>query len=91
MMSKTSKNLNTINNNQVKIQNWRNDIITKYAKKGNDVVEVVEYVDEEIIPQYKRFFPDNFADVSVPKIEKSTLKSMEVKLSIRFPPLSRSH
>jgi len=81
-----------INDNNVKLQNWRNDIITKYSNKGNDVMEVINFIDEELLLDYKQYSPEyrrSVLDSKIPKVDSDLLKSLETKMSVRFPPLTK--
>jgi len=80
-----------INSNSVKLQNWRNDAITRYSRKGNDAVEVAKYIDDTLLPRVSRYTPEyspKVKDQQLDKVDKSLLKSLEANLSVRFPPIT---
>ena len=80
-----------VNDNTVKFQNWRNDIITEYGMKGYDVVTLTKFIDNNLLPKYYKYvnqsYDDSLLDTSIPKVDKALLKSLDTKMSVKFPPL----
>jgi hypothetical protein len=94
-LSKLRRQYDRINKNNNKFHDWRNDAITRYAKKGNNVIEIVDYIDIELAPLFEKKYGYPF-DSSTSSLKDMALrdkatsqdfKAMESKLSVKFPPL----
>ena len=96
MANKLRLKFDRINSNGVKLNNWRNASITIYANRGYSPVDVINYIDKKLLPKYSKYTPPynrNVLDKIIPKVDKTLIKSLNVKLSVKFPPLTkmRSH
>ena len=83
------KKFDLINNNNVKLQNFRNSAITYYVQRGYSPDTVIDYIDDVLLPELKRYTPDyteKVKDIMIPKIDNDILKSLNVKLSVKYPP-----
>ena len=87
-----SQQFKIINDNNVKLQNWRNDRITYYSNRGYSPVEVSKYIDNTLLPSVKRYSPeytDKVLDTTIPKVDSGLLNSLNTKLSVKFPPKTK--
>lgn len=87
-----SKQFKIINKNSVMIQNWRNENITLYTKRGYDVMEVMNYIDDilyDFSKKYVKDYNDTVLDVKIEKISKSSFSGLNAKLSVKYPPRMR--
>jgi len=67
----TTQEYKQINNNSVKIQNYRNAKITELSNRGYDVVEVSKSVDNELYNTEKKYVPPySSQSKNVPSIHK---------------------
>ena len=86
--SKLFKKNRRINNNSIKIQNWRNDAIQRYSNRGYDTFKVVDFIDEVLLPTMNRFTQSgnlDISDVEVNKLYKLDIMKLEKELSKQFP------
>jgi hypothetical protein len=84
-----SQQFKIINDNQVKLQNWRNDRVTYYSKRGYTPAEVIDFIDGELLPSVKKYTPDYtdaVLDMTIPVVDSGLLTSLNTKLSVKFPP-----
>jgi hypothetical protein len=77
-----------VNRNNVMVQNWRNDIITKITLKSHNPVAVVTFIDKELIPmiqnRYLRYYP-NYESKFTPSIRKEkVISALTEKVEKKF-------
>ena len=83
----TTQEYKQINNNSVKIQNYRNAKITELSNRGYDVVEVSKSVDNELYNTEKKYVPPySSQSKNVPSIHKDKeLNNVSKNLDKKYP------
>lgn len=81
------------NRNNVLLQNWRNDRITYYSKRGYSPRVVADFIDNKLLNNSVRlkYIPYYSSKIqNIPSVSKDNLlSSLNVKLSVNFPSIRR--